>query len=124
MSRLETSSALALAIFVSVAFGSTKAAAADYYGAIAFSQGSGNVGYSNDYSSRRGPEERARSECGRGCKVVLWFMNACGVLAVGNGNGYGTAWATSRGEAEAIALTNCSANTRSCSVNRWVCTTR
>jgi hypothetical protein len=124
MSRPEMSSALALAVFFSLASWSTKAAAADYYGAIAFSQDSGNVGYSNDYRSREEAEERARAECGRECEVVLWFVNACGVLAVGDDNGYGTAWAASRREAEEIALSNCTDNATNCSVNRWVCTTR
>ena len=61
----------------------TAAAAGDNFGAIAFSSSSGATGYSYDYDSRDGAEERALQECGPGCKVVLWFKNACGALAVG-----------------------------------------
>jgi hypothetical protein len=124
MSRFEMSSALALVALLSLASWSTAAAAADYYGAIAFSQDTGSVGYSNDYGTRAGAEERARAECGSDCEVVLWFRNACGALATGDDNGYGTGWAASRREAEQVALSNCNANAENCSVNRWVCTTR
>jgi hypothetical protein len=124
MSRLDRSSALALVALLSLASWSTTAAAADYYGAIAFSQDSGSVGYANDYRSRAGAEERALAECGNDCEVVLWFVNACGALATGDDNGYGTAWAASRREAERTALSTCNDNAANCSVNRWVCTTR
>jgi hypothetical protein len=86
------------ALFVLLA--ATAAAADDNFGAIAFSSSSGATGYSYDYDSRDGAEERALQECGPGCKVVLWFKNACGALAVGEGSGYGTGWASSRSEAE------------------------
>jgi hypothetical protein len=124
MSWLEMSSALALAAFLSLASWSTTAAAADYYGAIAFSQDTGSVGYSNDYGTRAGAEERARAECGSDCEVVSWFVNACGALATGDDKGYGTGWATTRREAERVALSNCNDNAANCSVIRWVCTTR
>lgn len=101
-----------------------EAAAVDHYGAIAFSQHSGNVGYSYNYRSRAAAEERALEECGRGCKVVVWFRNACGALATGDNNGYGSGWAASRREAERIALSGCGENVENCRVVRWVCTTR
>jgi hypothetical protein len=99
-------------------------AAADYYAAIAFSQETGAHGYSNDFRTRGGAEERALRECGGACQVVLWFRNACGALAVGANNGYGTGWATSRRAAENIAMSGCNQNAASCGVARWVCTTR
>jgi len=99
-------------------------AAADNYGAIAYSQDSGAEGYANDYDSRGGAEARALRECGGGCEVVLWFKNACGALATGEDNGYGTGWATSRREAENIAMSNCNDIANECSVVRWVCTSR
>jgi len=122
MPSLQWPSAWAL-VGLAVVFWSTPAAA-DYYGAIAFSQGSGAHGYSNDFDTRGGAEEQALQECGDGCEVVLWFSNACGALAVGEDNGYGTGWASSRGEAEDIAMSNCNKNSTSCSILRWVCTTR
>ncbi len=78
---------------LALAFCSTPAAARDYYGAIAFSQGSGADGYSTNYSTQGGAQAKALQECGGGCKVILWFKNACGALAVGKGNGYGSGWA-------------------------------
>jgi hypothetical protein len=99
-------------------------AAADYYGAIAFSKDDGAYGFSTDYDSRAGAEEEAQSECGDGCEVVLWFKNARGALAVGADRGYGTGWARSRGEAESIAMSECKNNSTNCSVLRWECTTR
>ena len=107
-----------------LAGGSTRAAAQDNYGAIAFSQESGAHGYSIDYRTRGGAQERALQECGRHCKVVLWFKNACGALATGDGNGYGTGWAGGRREAEEIAMSACRENAGNCSILRWACTTR
>ena len=107
-----------------VLLGAATAAAADEnFGAIAFSSSSGATGYSYDYDSRDGAEERALQECGPGCKVVLWFKNACGALAVGEGSGYGTGWASSRSEAENLAMGYCRQNTSGCEISRWACTT-
>ena len=122
MSRLKMLAALAPALLVSLAL--SPAAAADNYGAIAFSQDSGKVGWSYDYRSRSEAEERALEECGGDCEVVLWIMNACGALATGDDNGYGTGWAGTRERAEEIALTNCEENADNCRINRWICTTR
>lgn len=102
-------------------------AEATNYGAIAYSPSSGARAYSTDYSTRAGAETRALNECrarGRGCKIVMWFKNACGALAVGNGGGWGSAWAGSRQAAENRAIDNCSAHAGGCSVRTWVCTSR
>jgi len=113
-----------LAPLLAVTLGST-AALADYFGAIAFSQDSGSVGYSYDYGSQYGAQQRALAECGnQSCTVVVTFWNACGALAIGNGNGYGVGWAGSRQDAEQIALTNCFQYTDNCANNTWACTTR
>ncbi|HEY1475175.1 MAG TPA: DUF4189 domain-containing protein [Pseudolabrys sp.] len=57
---------------------------------MAFAADTGAVGYSNDYDSRAGAEERALNECGKGCKVALWVKGGCDALATGDGNSYGT----------------------------------
>jgi serine/threonine-protein kinase len=103
---------------------SAAAADAKEYGAIAFSSQSGAHGYSHNYSSRGAAEQRALSGCrrnGGGCRVVLYFNDACGALAVGDGYGSGYAWGTSRRQAEGRALSNCNGYTSSCQVVRWVC---
>jgi hypothetical protein len=97
---------------------------ADNFGAIAFSQSSGAHGWSYDFGSRWAAEDAALRQCGGDCSVVVWFRNACGALAVGGGNAYGTGWSASRHEAEAIALSNCYQHSGSCSIRRWACTTR
>ena len=124
MGRATRSMVARFAPLFAVTLGST-AALADYYGAIAFSQDSGSVGYSYDYGTQSGAEQRALRECGNdGCMVVVWFRNACGALAIGDGNGYGTGWAVRREDAEQIALSNCSQYTDNCDNNTWACTTR
>jgi serine/threonine-protein kinase len=124
MLRLKTLAVLAPAFLVSLALSPTRAAAADNYGAIAFSQDSGKVGWAYDYRSRSAAEERALEECGNDCEVVLWIMNACGALATGDDNGYGTGWAGSRARAEEIAKANCEEHADNCRINRWICTSR
>jgi serine/threonine-protein kinase len=104
---------------------STPAAANDNYGAIAFSQDSGNYGYSYDHNTRAGAERDALNRCNASdCTVVVWFMNDCGALASGDHNGYGTGWASSRGEAENIAMSNCKNESSNCSITCWACTER
>jgi serine/threonine-protein kinase len=115
--------ALALGALLAGTFCSA-ALADDKYGAIAFSQDTGRHGYSYNYDSRGEAERRALNECGRGCTVAVWFRNACGALAVGEDNAYGSGWSTSRREAENIAMNGCGEHSGSCSVVRWACTDR
>ena len=100
------------------------ALADDYYGAIAFSNSSGALGWANDYGSQAEAENEALSQCGAGCEGVLWFKNACGAIATSSDHSYGTGWATSRSAAEAVAIQGCRQHASDCSVERWVCTTR
>ena len=109
----------------SVCFGSA-AFAADKYGAIAYSPGTGSHGWSFDQSSRQASETTALGNCGKSagdCIVPIWFKNGCGALAVGS-NGYGSGWGTDRGIAERTALKVCQGKTGSCSIRRWACTSR
>lgn len=94
------------------------------FGAIAFSQASGSVGYSYDYASSDDAARSAVNSCGQDCRVVIWFGNACGALAVGSGQAYGSGWAGTQNDAENIAMNSCSANTSNCRVVRWICTSR
>jgi len=115
-----------IAIWAALLSWSTTALADDHYGAIAYSQSTGSYGFSYDYDSRAAAEAQARENCDdRGCTVVLWFVNACGALATGNGHAYGTGWASSRGEAESIAMSNCKDEASGgCSISCWACTAR
>jgi len=105
----------------------TAAVARDYYGAIAYSQSTRSHGYSYDYRSRAAAEQRAYNECaqyGAGCRIAVWFRNACGALAVGRDGGWGTGWHRTRSGAQANAIRKCSSVSHGCRVIRWVCTTR
>ena len=77
------------------------------------------------FSTSRGQTQtRAMNACkryGGGCKVVINFHNACGALAVGDGNGSGYAWGASQEDAEWKALANCDQYTYSCVIVRSVC---
>ena len=96
------------------------AAAADKYGAIAYNFSTGASGFSHDYHSRDGAEERALDECGNGCEVVAWVKNSCAALAIGD-DGWGWGRASSRAEAEKEALFQCGHRTDGCEVKVWVC---
>ena len=113
------------ALFVVVSATNIQSAAAEFHGAIAFSQTTGATGWSYDFGTRGAAENRAIQECskhGGGCRVATWFKNGCGALAIGDGNAYGGSWGRTRFEAESKALKLCSAEARNCAIKRWVCT--
>ena len=104
------------------------ASAQNKFGAIYFSQSTGAHGYSYDYNSQYQAEQRALNEClgagGTDCVRATWFRNACGALAVGDGNGWGSHWGNHRSGAEQNALNTCRRNASGCRIVRWVCTSR
>ncbi len=65
------------------------AAAAQGFGAIAYSPSTGQWGWARNYRTRAGAEQRAMQECrsaagwARDCSTGVWFRNACEALAVG-----------------------------------------
>lgn len=101
---------------------------ASNFGAIAFSQATGAQGYSFDYKSRAQAEQRALTECynygGSNCRITTWFRDACGALAVGNGNAWGASWGNNRRQAEQKALNLCYNEANGCRIVRWVCVSR
>ncbi len=111
---------------LAVTLAAGEAAAQNYFGAISYSQTTRSHGYSYDYGSRSAAEQRAYNECaqyGGGCKIAVWFRNACGALAVGQDGGWGAGWNANRPGAEAAAINSCNSVSYGCSVIRWVCTT-
>lgn len=101
-------------------------AQAQNYGAIAYSPNTRAFGYSYDYGSRGQAENRAMSECqnrSRGCRVVIWFRNACGAVAAGP-DGWGSAWGDNRRLAEGFAKDQCRKHSNRCQVVAWACTSR
>jgi hypothetical protein len=73
-------------------------------------------------SSRRGAL-RCRENGDESCKVVVTVRGLCGAVAIsGNCEARGWAYAGSRGEAEQLALNECSSRGgRGCTIHRWVC---
>lgn len=106
-------------------WGTSRAAAQDYFGAIAFSPKTRAHGWAYDYASRSEAQARAMSECRRhagDCVDAVWFRNACGALAVGS-KAFGAGWGSNRNLAERSALQSCRRFSDDCSVIRWICTT-
>ena len=80
--------------------------AQDYYGAIAYSPRTGAHGWALNHPSRNAAEKVALSNCSKhaaDCKTQVWFKNACGTLATGQG-GFGTAWGNPQKAADDEAL--------------------
>jgi len=95
------------------------------FGANAFSPSDGTIGYSTGFPSQRNAEIRALNECRKngssGCRIVPWERNACAAFAVGNNNGWGAAWHSSRVSEEWRAIALCSDKISACEAKRWVC---
>ncbi len=83
-----------------VAFGAAQAE--DNYGAIAYSDSTGNWGYSHDYGSRAQAENSALRRCkSDDCEIKVWFKNSCGALAKASNGALGWSYAADdRAEAE------------------------
>ncbi len=106
-----------------VVLASSPAFAESRYGSIVFSQESGGGyawGMAWSYDSRSSARKRAISECrsrnGTGCGEISWFRDACGALAIGDNNGYGSGWGTSISLAEDYALQSCRNANRNCRI--------
>jgi len=113
-------------LFVGLFVGIEVAAAADVFGAIAYSKSTGKWGYSYDYSSREEAESAAVGNCDRNdCVVKSWFKNSCGALAKASNKALGYSWgAPDRERAERIALSKCRERGSRCRIITWACTKR
>ena len=93
------------------------------HGSITFSQeadGGYAWGIAWSFDSRAGALSEATDQCreygGTGCEEAGWFENACGALAIGDGNGYGIGGGATTAEAERDALRECRAANADCRV--------
>jgi hypothetical protein len=95
--------AIAVAFFV---FGAAQAARADAYAAIAYSQSTGQYGYSYGYDNLGAAENAAVGYANApDAHVVVWVENGWAALAVNDDGGWGYGWSTnSQAEAEGYAL--------------------
>jgi hypothetical protein len=100
-------------------------------GALAIDSNQGDqYGFSYNHPSMGAAEQRAVSECGRGCSVVLRFSSGCAAYAADQARGstaYGWATAGSGGAAQNAALNECrqrGAGRANCTVRAWGCNGR
>ena len=114
----------ALVLIAVIASAAMPAAAQERWGSIVFSQESGGGyawGMAWSYGSHSSATSEAVNECrrrgGSNCFEIGWFHDACGALAIGDNNGYGSGWGTSTGIAESYAIQSCrNAGNRNCRV--------
>lgn len=114
--KVAVTAALALTTFIVPA-----SAFAGYYGAFAFSQGTGESGWSKNYDTKREAASAAMSFCRENssaddCKIVYQFTNSCAALAVGSSNGYGVAWDLKKGRANKKAVAACNDYDSGCKI--------
>ena len=93
------------------------------HGSIAFSQeddGAYAWGIAWSFDTPSGALAESIDQCqaygGSDCAEVGWFSEACGALAIGDGNGYGAGWGDSTAEAERDALSQCRAANPNCRI--------
>ena len=97
--------------------------AEDLHGSIAFSQhddGGYAWGIAWSFGTSVGATAESIDQChaygGTECREVGWFRDACGALAIGDGNGYGAGWGDTTGAAERDALAQCRAENQNCRI--------
>ncbi|TNE47976.1 MAG: DUF4189 domain-containing protein [Deltaproteobacteria bacterium] len=100
----------------------TSEAGSSRYGALAVDGQHKRYGFSYNQSSLSSAMERAKSECGRRCSVVLTFgTGMCGAYARGSGSSYGWGKAKSKSEAQSRAISECNSRGRGCYIRSWGC---
>jgi hypothetical protein len=98
-------------------------ARADLYnfGAIAFDQDSGELGYSYNWGSRQQAASEAVRSCKGNCKVIGEFWNNCGALAANKDGAYGWDAEIDENAATDQALANCKDHGSECKIKVTVC---
>ena len=127
MTRLSVLTAVVvLAVVVGLA---SQAAAQDLFGSVAFStepDGGYAWGIAWDHGSQEGARTRALAACqergGSLCQEQMAFLNGCGALFIGDGNGWGLGKGGSRLRAEAMARRACASVNENCRLAVSRCT--
>lgn len=100
------------------------------HGALAIDSKQGTSwGWAIDYPTASAATERALSECGNGCSIIMSFADECAAFAADQATGStANGWAKghgSGGDARARALAECAnRGGNSCIVRAWGCTRR
>ena len=121
--RLIAALGLALALGAGAA-ALPSSAAAQGYGAIAFSPQTGQWGWSRNYRTRTAAAYVALANCRsaalRGCRIVVQVRGACASLATGPA-GWGAGWGNTQSRANAEAMGNCRASSQGCTTQVRFC---
>ncbi len=99
--------------------------AQDNFGAIAYSPKVGARGWATNHPSRQAAERAALASCQKfatDCQIVVWFRNACGALATGQKNAYGSAWGETQTATDTEALKLCARYSKACVIKQRLCT--
>ena len=99
------------------------------WGALAIDANQGQKwGWAIDYATVQAAQQRALSECGGNCRVVMTFRNQCAAHATGQERGdtiYGWGKDSTGASARNRALNECrKRGGKSCIVRVWGCTRR
>ena len=93
------------------------------HGSIAFSRDADDSyawGIAWSFDSSAGARAEALGQCrahdGTRCSQAGWFREACGALAIGDDNGYGTGWGATAAAAKRNALAQCRASNNDCRI--------
>lgn len=99
---------------------------AQSYGAIAYSQSTGNWGSSYNFGSSESAIREAEQRCGQpDCVWKVWFQNSCGALAKASNGALGWSYCYDSLEcAKARALAECEKRGDDCNILCWSCTDR
>ncbi|CAG1020589.1 hypothetical protein DOJK_00449 [Patescibacteria group bacterium] len=119
-----TSSKLAIALLLSLASSQVMAV-----GALAIDDNQGSrYGFSYDYDNTYDARNRALSECGSGCTVVVDFDSGCAAYAADQTAGssvYGWGQDSTESRAKNRALSECAGHGGSnCVIRVWGCNSR
>ena len=118
---------IALAILIVLVGGVSivRADDAQSYGAIAYDRSNGATGWSYSQDDSHTADSLALSQCtknGGACKVVVSFTNRCAAVAAGTYDRVTTAQGDDADDAQASAITDCSAQGgRQCAIQAWAC---
>jgi hypothetical protein len=121
IARTAVASALAGAAFVGTAV-PANAAPANYWGAIAISVRTGNIGYALDHPTAGNAVSAAVRKCGaRDCQEIVRVANGCAAVAQAPNRAWGWGYGASRASAERAAISGTPG--RGARVLQWICTT-
>ena len=115
---------IVVCVLTIVVVASPAAAQGDLHGSIVFSQ-EADGGYAwgmawnhnSEVSAMREASVECRNAGGSSCREVGTFTNACGALAIGDDNGYGTGVGDSIAKAENDALARCRSSNSNCRID-------